>query len=69
MLLDRPKDEIARDLLTQAANNWGAGRAEALRRQIEEVAGWLSLIAACRLEIDGEEPDFLVAPPVGSEGR
>lgn len=69
MLLDRSKEEIARDLMEQAARTWGAERAEALRSQIDDTAESLSLIGRHALAIDGEEPDFLVAPAVRWEGK
>ncbi len=68
MLLDRPKEEIARDLLEQATKVYGHARAEELRTEIDKVAGWLSLIAPHRLEIDADEPDFVVAPARQGEG-
>lgn len=69
MLLDRSKEEIARELLARATECWGAERAEDLRKPIEDAATSLSLIARYTLELDGDEPDFLVAPATreGSE--
>lgn len=69
MLLDRPKEELARDLLEQATKHYGPERAQALQKEIDRVAGWLSLIAPHRLPIDGDEPDFLVAPQAEGEGN
>ncbi len=67
MLLDRPKEEIARDLLEQATKFYGVERAGALKTEIDRVAGWISLIAPQHLEIDGDEPDFVVAPDAQGE--
>jgi len=67
MLLDRPKEEIARDLAEQAAKFFGPERAAELEKEIDRVAGWLALIAPHRLDIDGDEPDFLVAPHADME--
>lgn len=69
MLLDRPKEEIARDLLEQATGFYGPERAEVLRAEIDKVAGWISLIAPHQLELDGDEPDFAIAPAVRKEGE
>ncbi|MHB0869943.1 MAG: hypothetical protein ACYC66_15505 [Chloroflexota bacterium] len=69
MLLDRPKEDIARDLLDQAARSYGPERAEALRTEIDRVAEWISLIAPLRLEIDADEPDFATAPAGQGEGN
>ncbi len=67
MLLDRPREELARDLLEQATKFYGAGRAEELRKEIDRVSEWMALIAPHRLEIDADEPDFLVAPDAEGE--
>lgn len=66
---DRPKEEIARDMKAQAAAMWGPERAATLTAEIDKVAGWISLIARHPLELDGEEPDFLVAPAAEKEAR
>ncbi len=68
MLLDRPKEELSRDLMEQATKFYGPDRAEELRKEIERVSGWLYLIAPHRLRIDGDEPDFVVAPHAEAEG-
>lgn len=68
MLLDRPKEEIVRDLTEQAVKAWGPERAEALKLEIGKVADWISLIAPNRLELESDEPDFLVAPAMEWEG-
>ncbi|MGE5620440.1 MAG: hypothetical protein ACM3US_14435 [Sphingomonadaceae bacterium] len=69
MLLDRPKEEIARDLFEHASRAYGPERAETLRTEIDRVADWISLIAPIRLEIDADEPDFVVAPAGQGEVR
>lgn len=69
MLLDRPKEELARDLKEQAVKFYGPKRAEELEKEIERVSSWLALIAPHRLEIDSDEPDFLVAPHAEGEAR
>ena len=46
MLLDRPKEELARDLREQAVKFYGPERAEELEKEIDRVVGWLALIAA-----------------------
>jgi hypothetical protein len=61
MRLDRPKEEIERELLERARETWGEGRAEALRAQIRDAAGWMATLGEHRLGIHDEEPDFLVA--------
>ncbi len=61
-MIGRSKEEIARDLREQAEKNYGPERAEALRGAIEDTARNLSLIMGQALPIDGDEPDFLVAP-------
>lgn len=68
-MLNRSKEEIARDLVAQATRTWGTDRVDALRGQIEETADWLSAVGSHRLEIDGDEPDFLVDPAAGREAQ
>ncbi len=67
MLLDRSKEEIARDLLAQAERAWGAGRAEALRAQIDESAEALARIGAYPVALDGDQPDYLA--PMATRGE
>jgi len=62
MFMDRPKEQIVLDLQKRATEMWGAERARALQAQIEETARSLHLVARIQLELDAEEPDFLVAP-------
>ncbi|MHB1162224.1 MAG: hypothetical protein ACYC3V_18110 [Chloroflexota bacterium] len=64
---DATKEQIAGELRDRAAQMWGAERAGALRSKIDQTAGWLSLIAQHTLEIDRDEPDFLVS--AGGEGE
>ena len=54
-------------MLEQAARLYGPARAEDLRKQIEETAESLSALSRFGLELDGEEPDFLVSPAVAPE--
>jgi hypothetical protein len=67
MLLDRSKEEIARDLLARATAAWGAERTEELRAQIDETAGWLATVGRYPVKLEGDEPDFLVAPATREE--
>ena len=48
MRLNRSRDEIERDLLEQARETWGDQRVDALRHQIHEAAGWISLVGKLR---------------------
>ena len=67
MRIDRPKDEIARDMLEAAAKIWGPEHAEALRSEIDSCADHLSRIGRYVLPLDDDEPDFLVAPRLEGE--
>ncbi len=69
VVLDRSREEIARDLTEQAEKTWGTERAAALRAEIDKVADWISLIAPEKADLEGDEPDFLVAPAGGWEGQ
>jgi hypothetical protein len=62
MRIDRPKDAIARDMLESASKIWGVEHAESLRAEIEGSAGHLSRVGKYVLPLDGDEPDFLIAP-------
>ncbi len=68
MLFDRTKEEIADGLLDQVTKGLSIERADADRGQIEDTARWIYLIGRYPLEIDGDEPDFLVAPCHHREG-
>jgi len=67
MMPGQAKEQIAQELVERASGYWGVERAEDLRSKIEQTASWLSLIAQATLEIDEDEPDFLVAPAVRGE--
>ena len=67
MLADRPKETISRDLQALVESVWGAERAEALRAQIDETAGWLAAVGRYPVRLEGDEPDFLVAPAAREE--
>ena len=69
VVLDRSREEIARDLTEQAEKTWGPERAAALREEIDKVADWISLIAPEKADLEGDEPDFLVAPASEREGQ
>lgn len=62
MRIDRTGEEIARDLTAAASKTWGSERADALKNEIETHAKHLSLVGRYDLPLDGDEPDFLVAP-------
>jgi hypothetical protein len=62
MLLSGSKEQVERDLFDEAVRYWGAERAEALRSDVDKVASWLALISQYDIEMDADEPDFLVAP-------
>ncbi len=68
MLFDRPKTEITRELTEQARQTWGQQRTNALQVEIGKVANWISLIAPYQLEMEADEPDFLVAPATEQGG-
>ena len=65
MLLDRSKEEIARELAEQATKAYGPKRAAALSREIEKAAGWLALVGSQPIDPRGEEPDYMFAPAEG----
>ncbi len=67
MRIDRPKDEIARDMMEAAAKIWGPEHAETLRAEIDSCSDHLSRIGKYVLPLDTDEPDFLVAPGLDSE--
>ncbi len=69
MLLDRPKETIVRELKALAESAWGAERAEALRAQIDETAGWMARIGRYPVAMDGDEPDYLAPMKTQEEDR
>lgn len=68
-MLDRSKDEIARDILERGARLWGSERAEAMKEDAEKIAESVAVIMKRSLPLDGAEPDFLVAPAQTREGE
>ena len=48
--------------MASAVKVWGADKAEELRGEIDTHARHLSLIGKYDLPLDGDEPDFIVAP-------
>ncbi len=69
MRIDRSKEEIAQDLTAAAVKTWGAKRAEELQDEIRTHARHLSLLGKYNLPLDGDEPDFVVAPYPAEEGE
>lgn len=61
MMPSRSKEEIARDLAEEARRVWGTERAAALKAEIDKVADWISLVAPQQLDLESDEPDYLVA--------
>lgn len=66
-MLNRSKEEIARDLTEAAEKVWGPERATALKAEIDKVADWVSLVTPQSLDLEADEPDYLVAPATGWE--
>ena len=66
-MLNRSREEIARDLTEDAKRVWGPERAAALKAEIDKVAGWISIIVPKQLELESDEPDYLVAPAAMGE--
>lgn len=69
MRIDRPREEIAQDLMAAAVKVWGAEKAAELRSEIDTHARHLSLIGKYDLPLDADEPDFIVAPYPEVEGE
>ena len=58
---ERLREQYAIGLRAQAAHRFGATRAEALAKAIEDTAGWMAEIAAFPVESD-EQPAFYAEP-------
>lgn len=67
MMLNRSKEEIARDLTEEATRVWGPERAAAMKAEINKVADWISLVAPHQLDLEADEADYLVAPAIVGE--
>ncbi len=67
MILNRSREEIARDLTEKAIRVWGPERAAALKSEIDKVADWISLVVPQPLALEADEPDYLVAPVTKGE--
>ncbi len=58
---ERRRAEYARGLHAEAERRFGAARAEALRQNIEDAAGWMTEVAM--FPVDPDEPPAFYAEP------
>jgi len=61
MDLDTLRTEYAGGLRAAAERRFGAARAEALQKTIEDVAGWMAEVAT--FPVDADEPPAFYAEP------
>jgi hypothetical protein len=58
---ERRRAEYAKGLTAEAERRFGAARAEALRQNIADIAGWMTEVAT--FPVDAEEPPAFYAEP------
>ena len=58
---ERSRGEYAEGLTAEAERRFGAARAEALRQNIADIAGWMADVAT--FPVDPEEPPAFYAEP------